>query len=418
MSTLAPNHRWNCSGWVIESNTASGAASITTEARNWFDVKSHLGVSSRPARKSARLAIASDQNVCSAPRAPTVSASTSAKVGRSLWLSVTSVPPSSSASSNSTVDSTPSTVQANRMVRSSTCSTRWCGSAPSGVKRPQNSYLPGSSTSACSASQTRSAAGSVSASYTTFGRAGTTARRRRSGSVIGVSFGIAGDGQAERVALGTAVPGEQVLQRLLQLVEECRALLRAYPDVSGHADRGQVGAGEVERGDVRLDVLHQVDQVAQAEPVAGLAQPDPADQVRGQPVGPGGRLVDPLVDAAHPALGHLAHQAGLQQALHVVVDALRGLAELDRHLGARPGLGELPQRFDPLRLEQGLSLLDLVEVDDVSHDESQSLCKRIFCQWALVRWDRGARHGAHGPWPSSRRLPRRRAGDGIRGRSR
>src|SRR5439155_27231062 len=70
-----------------------------------------------------------------------------------------------------------------------------------------------------------------------------------------------------------------------------------------------------------------------------------------------------------------------QQALDVVVDPLRGLAELDRHLGARPGLGELPQRFDPLRLEQGLSLLDPVEVDDVSHDENQSLRKTIFCQY-------------------------------------
>ena len=49
----------------------------------------------------------------------------------------------------------------------------------------------------------------------------------------------------------------------------------------------------------------------------------------------------------------------------MVVDPLRGLVELDRHLGARPGLGELPQHFDPLRLEQDLSLLDLVEVDDV-----------------------------------------------------
>src|SRR5690348_276020 len=214
-----------------------------------------------------------------------MSASTSAKLGRSLWLSVTSVPPSSSASSICTVAPTPSTVQANRMVRSSTCSTRWCGLAPSGVKRPQNSYLPGRSTSACSASHTRSAAGSVSASYVTFNGAGTTACRRRSGSVIGISLRVAGDGQAERVAFGTAVAGEQVLQRLLQLVEERLALLRAYPDVSGDADREQVGPGEVERDDVRLHVLHQVDQVAEAEPIAGLAQPDPAHQARGQPVG-------------------------------------------------------------------------------------------------------------------------------------
>src|SRR4030095_8258399 len=241
---------------------------------------------------------------------------TSAKLGRSLWLSVTSVPSSSSATSNCVVVSTPSTVQANRIVRSSTCSTRWCGLAPSGVKRPQNSYLPGRSTSACSASHTRSAAGSVSASYATFGGAGTPARKRRSASVTGISLRIAGDGQAERVALGTAVAGEQVLQRLLQLVEERPALLQTHPHVSGHADRGQVGPGEVERGDVRLHVLHQVDQVAQAERVAGLAQPAPADQGRGQPVGPAGRLVDPLMDPAHPALGHLAYQAGLQEAFH------------------------------------------------------------------------------------------------------
>src|SRR6185437_10154755 len=325
--------------------------------------------------------MASDQNVDSAPRAPASSASTSAKLGRSLWLNVTSVPSSSSASSNCTVDSTPSTVQANRMVRSSTCSTRWCGSAPSGVKRPQNGYGPGRSTSACSASHTRSAAGSVSASYTTLGGAGTTARKRRSGSVIGISLRIAGDGQAERVALGSAVAGEQVLQRLLQVVEKRLALLRPHPDVSGHADRRQVRPGQVERGDVRLDALHQVDQVAQAEPVAGLAQPDPAHKTRGQPVGPAGRLVDPLVDPEHPALGHLAHEAGLKQALHVVVDPLRALVEPGCHLGARPGLGELPQYFDPLRLEQGLSLLDLVQVNDVPHDKNQSLRKRTFCQW-------------------------------------
>src|SRR5690349_8835142 len=348
---------------------------MTTDARSSVDVKSAFGVTSRPDRWSTRLATASDQNVCSAPRAPALSASTSAKLGRSLWLSVTSVPPSSSASSNCAVVSTPSTVQANRMVRWSTCSTRWCGSAPSGVKRPQNSYLPGRSTSACSASQTRSATGSVSASYATFNGAGTTARRRRSGSVIGISLRIACDGQAERVAFGTAVAGEQVLQRLLQLVEERHALFRAYPDVPGHADRGQVGPGEVERGDVRLHVLHQVDQVAEAEPVARLAQSDRADQARGQPVRPAGRLVDPLVDAAHPALGHLAYQSGLQQALHVVVDPLRGLVELDRHLGARPGFGKPPQHLDPLRFEQSLSLLDLVEVDDVSHNENHSLCK-------------------------------------------
>jgi hypothetical protein len=64
----------------------------------------------------------------------------------------------------------------------------------------------------------------------------------------------------------------------------------------------------------------------------------------------------------------------------VVVDPLRGLAELDCHLGARARLGELPQHFDPLRLEQRLSLLDPVEVDDVSHNKNESLRKRTFCQ--------------------------------------
>ena len=91
-------------------------------------------------------------------------------------------------------------------------------------------------------------------------------------------------------------------------------------------------------------------------------------------------MVDPLVDPADPALGHLADQARLDQALHVVVDPLRSLVELDGHLGARPGFGEQPQHFDALRLEQGLGLLDPVEVEDVSHGERESLRTRSFCQ--------------------------------------
>ena len=50
MSMLAPDHRRKCSAFVIDSKTVSGDASITTEAVNSGDVKSHLGVSSRPAR--------------------------------------------------------------------------------------------------------------------------------------------------------------------------------------------------------------------------------------------------------------------------------------------------------------------------------------------------------------------------------
>jgi hypothetical protein len=73
------------------------------------------------------------------------------------------------------------------------------------------------------------------------------------------------------------------------------------------------------------------------------------------------------------------------QAFHVVVDPLRGLVELDRHLGARPGLGEPPQHFDPLRLEQGLSLLDLLEVDDVSHDKFSLYVKESLVNGLLAR---------------------------------
>ena len=57
----------------------------------------------------------------------------------------------------------------------------------------------------------------------------------------------------------------------------------------------------------------------------------------------------------------------------MVMNPLRGLVELDRHLGAQPGLGELPQHFDPLRLEQDLSLLDLIKVN-----KHLSLRKSVF----------------------------------------
>ena len=109
--------------------------------------------------------------------------------------------------------------------------------------------------------------------------------------------------------------------------------------------------------------------MTQAEPVVRLAQPDPAHEAWRHPVGPAGRLIDALVDAPHPTLADLAHQAGVEQALDVVVDPLWALVELGRHLGARPGLGELPQHFDPLRLQQGIGLLDPIEVDDISHDK-------------------------------------------------
>ena len=92
----------------------------------------------------------------------------------------------------------------------------------------------------------RSAAASVSAACTASGGAGITALRRSSlCSVIGISFGVgcevrggfglvgrarvAGEGQAERAALGAAVAGEQVLQQVLQLVEERGPLLGPDP---------------------------------------------------------------------------------------------------------------------------------------------------------------------------------------------
>ncbi len=65
----------------------------------------------------------------------------------------------------------PSSSQSKRNELSSACRRRWCGAAPFGVKRPQNSYRSGRSTSACSASQTRNAAGSVRARCTAAGGA-------------------------------------------------------------------------------------------------------------------------------------------------------------------------------------------------------------------------------------------------------
>ena len=67
----------------------------------------------------------------------------------------------------------------------------------------------------------------------------------------------------------------------------------------------------------------------------------------------------------------------------MVVDPLWGLVELGRHLGARAGLGELPQHFDPLGLEQGLGLLDLIEVDDISHGKTS-----LYVKEALVNGPR------------------------------
>ena len=86
----------------------------------------------------------------------------------------------------------------------------------------------------------------------------------------------------------------------------------------------------------------------------------------------------------------------------MVVDPLRGLVELGRHLGARPGFGELPQHFDPLRLEQGLRLLDPIQVHDVSHEKISFYVKEVFVnaheETAGGRVDRwAAMDGSSGP---------------------
>ncbi len=222
MSALAPNHRQNRSGWVIESNTSSGVALITTEACNSFDVKSHLGASAHGLayqivrqvgdRQRLRMSAARHGHRQCRPASPRNSVA-----GRS-GLSVTSVPPLSSASSNCTVDS--STVDGpgepdSALVRA--CSTRWCGSGA--VRRetaPELAELAGQVDFGVLGqpyAQLLSPGRSVPRTRPS-GRAGTTARKRRVRLGHRDLLRVAGDGQAERVAVRAAVAGEQVLQRL------------------------------------------------------------------------------------------------------------------------------------------------------------------------------------------------------------
>ena len=82
------------------------------------------------------------------------------------------------------------------------------------------------------------------------------------------------------------------------------------------------------------------------------------------------------MDAAHLALGHLVDQAGLDQPFDVVVDPLRGLVRAGRATSVHDArLGELPQHLDALRLEQGLGLLDPLQVQDVSHGKNEFVYK-------------------------------------------
>jgi hypothetical protein len=141
-----------------------------------------------------------------------------------------------------------------------------------------------------------------------------------------------------------------------------------------------VGRPAVEGGDVRLDLFHEVEEVAEAGLVPLLALPDPADETRGEPVGARGGLVDALVDAAHSALGDLGDEAVLDEPLDVVVDALLGLVQTGGDLGARARLGQLPQYLDALRFEQRLGLLDSLQVQEVAHHKNDPVRTNCFCQ--------------------------------------
>jgi hypothetical protein len=88
------------------------------------------------------------------------------------------------------------------------------------------------------------------------------------------------------------------------------------------------------------------------------------------------------VDTAHLALVHQRHQTGLDEALDVVVDALRCLPELLGHLTTGVRLGEPAQHLDPLRLEQCLGLLELLQMHHVSHHTKKFVHKNLVCQWS------------------------------------
>src|SRR5690606_22560576 len=137
------------------------------------------------------------------------------------------------------------------------------------------------------------AAGSVRAWRTSFTGAATRARMIK-GSLMVLSSRIAGERELERVALGSAVAREQVLHHVLQLLEELLPLLGSYADLAGEADGRQLRGGAVEGGDVGLHLLHEVEQVAEAELVLGAGRPEAADQERRQPVRASAGLVDAL----------------------------------------------------------------------------------------------------------------------------
>ena len=85
------------------------------------------------------------------------------------------------------------------------------------------------------------------------------------------------------------------------------------------------------------------------------------------PERPRHRAVDALGDPAHAVLVDQLDEPGGLQALDVVVDGLRRVAEHLADLRARARLGELAQDLDALGLQQRVGLLDRLDVERVQH---------------------------------------------------
>ena len=118
----------------------------------------------------------------------------------------------------------------------------------------------------------------------------------------------------------------------------------------------------------RAHLLGQVEQEAEAEQrLARPRRPEPADDVGRDPERPRHGAVDALGDPAHAVLLDELDQPVRLQALDVVVDGLRRLAEHLADLRAGARLGELAQHLDALGLQQRVGLLDGLDVERVQH---------------------------------------------------
>jgi hypothetical protein len=179
------------------------------------------------------------------------------------------------------------------------------------------------------------------------------------------------------------VAREQVLERGAQVVEERLPAARRQADLARHAERGVIAGGPaLQPHEVRLHVLDEVQQVAEAELVLRATSADRADEARGEPVRARDRLVDALGDAVDAALVHPVDQAGVTQPLDVVVDALRRLPEHGADLRARTRFGQLAQHLDPLGLEQRLRLVEPIDQQQLLHDEESFDVKELLVNWA------------------------------------